>query len=60
MTNGPNDEPRREPGRHQKLAIIQYGLLSLVSNVTGALFWWSEQRRWKIADQLEHLEALRR
>jgi hypothetical protein len=53
-----NDEPRGEPGRHQQLA-VQYGLLSFLSNVTGAIFWWAEQRRWQIADRLEELELQR-
>jgi len=55
-----NDEPRRgEPGRHQKLAIVEYGLFSFLSNVTGGIFWWAEQRKWKLADQLEEQEAAR-
>jgi len=51
-----NDEPRREPGPHQKLASIEYELFSFVSNVTGSLFWWAEQKRWHLADQLQELE----
>jgi len=51
----PNDEPRREPGHHQKLA-AKYQLLSILSNVTGSVFWWAEQKRWRLADQLEELE----
>lgn len=54
-----NDEPRSEPGRHQRLA-AEYELLSFVSNLTGAVFWWAEQKRWHLADQLEELDELQR
>jgi len=53
-----NDEPRREPGRHQKLA-PEYAVLSILSNLTGLVFWWAEQKRWQLADQLEELELQR-
>jgi hypothetical protein len=53
-----NDEPRREPGRHQKLA-AEYQLLSILSNLTGSVFWWAEQKRWRLADQLEEREVQR-
>jgi hypothetical protein len=53
-----NDEPRHEAGRHQKLS-IWYGLFSFLSNVTGSVFWWAEQKRWKLADQIEQQEAAR-
>jgi hypothetical protein len=53
-----NDEPRREPGRHPKLP-IKYGLFSILSNVTGSIFWWAEQKKWKLADQLEQQELAR-
>jgi hypothetical protein len=67
-----NDEPRRETVRHQqKLATIENKLFSFLSNITGSVFWWSEQKRWRLADQieqrrwaisdkLEELEAARR
>jgi hypothetical protein len=52
----PNAKPRRgEPGHRQKLTIL-YGVLSFLSNTAGAVFWFAEQRRWKIADLLEELE----
>ena len=55
-----NDEPRAEPGRHhQKLAIVEYGLLAFLSNLTGSIFWWAEQRKWKLADRIEQQEASR-
>jgi hypothetical protein len=47
-------KPRPGPGL-RKLA-REYLLLSWLSNFTGGVFWWSEQRRWRIADQLEELE----
>jgi hypothetical protein len=55
-----NDEPRREPGRHQnqKLA-IEYRLFEFLSNLTGAVFWWAEQKKWKLADQIEEQELAR-
>ena len=46
-------EPRREPGHHHQKLTIQFGLFSLFSNITGSVFWWSEQKRWKLADQIE-------
>jgi hypothetical protein len=48
-----NDEPRREPGRHQKLATAESAVLSLIANLFGSIFWWAEQRRWQVADQLD-------
>jgi hypothetical protein len=55
-----NDEPRLEPGLHrnQKL-VIQYGLVAFLSNVTGSVFWWLEQKKWRLADQIEQQEAAR-
>jgi hypothetical protein len=56
IATGPprNDERRREPARHhQKLAAIEYRFLSLLSNLTGAVFWWLEQKKWRLADQIE-------
>jgi hypothetical protein len=54
-----NDEPRREPGRHQKLA-AEYKLLSLIANLFGSIFWWAECRRWRVADELaDELEVQR-
>jgi hypothetical protein len=53
-----NDERRRAPARHQKLA-AEYLLLSFLSNLSGSVFWWAEQRRWKLADQIEQQEAAR-
>jgi hypothetical protein len=52
-----NDEPRREPGRHQKLAVVEYGLVAFLSSLSGAIFWWAEQKKWKLADQIEQQEA---
>jgi hypothetical protein len=52
-----NDERRVSPARHQKLLSAKYRALSLVANIFGSVFWVVEQRRWKIADQLENLET---
>jgi hypothetical protein len=46
-------EPRREPEHHHQKLTIQFGLFSLLSNITGSVFWWSKQKRWKLADQIE-------
>jgi hypothetical protein len=55
-----NDERRGEPARHrQKLAAIEYRFLSLLSNLSGAVFWFFEQRKWRLADQIEQLEEQR-
>jgi hypothetical protein len=53
-----SDEPRLEPGRHHPKLAIEYGLFSFLSKVSGAFFWWAEQRKWKLADQIEQ-EATR-
>jgi len=62
MTTAPprNDEPRPEPGRHHQKLAAKYQLLSLIANLFGSIFWWAEQRRWQLADQLEGLVELRR
>jgi hypothetical protein len=55
--DGPRkSEPRRHPGRHHQNLTIQFGLFSFLSNVTGSVFWWAEQKKWKLADQLEELK----
>ena len=54
-----NDEPRHEPGRHQQKLTVQYKLFVFLSKVSGALFWWAEQRKWKLADQIEQQEVAR-
>jgi hypothetical protein len=59
VDNPKNDEPRVGPGRRQRLATAEYALLSILSNLTGAMFWWAEQKRWQVADQLEQLELQR-
>ena len=53
-----SDAPRVGPGRHQKLATAGYKMLSILSNITGSVFWWAEQKRWQLADRLERLEVL--
>jgi len=54
-----NDEPQVGPGRRQRLASAEYAVLSILSNVTGSLFWFAEQKRWQLADQLEEVELQR-
>jgi hypothetical protein len=54
-----NDEPPRERGRHPKQLAIEYQLVALLSNLTGAVFWWAEQEKWRLADQIEQQEAAR-
>jgi hypothetical protein len=56
--DGPrNDERRLEPARHHPKLAIKYGLFSFLSNVTGSIFWLAEQKKWKLADQLEQETA---
>ena len=33
---------------------IQYAALTLVANIFGTVFWFAEQRRWRVADQLDN------
>jgi hypothetical protein len=33
-------------------AFTQYGALTLTANVFGAVFWFIEQRRWRVADRI--------
>ena len=49
-----NDADQREPAHHrkQKLA-IEKRLFAFLSNLTGSVFWWAEQKKWKLADQIE-------
>jgi len=50
-------KPRPGPGLRK--LVRRYAFLSAVSNLTGEIFWWAEQKRWAIADKLEELEAQR-
>jgi hypothetical protein len=54
METAEKTKPRPGPGL-RKLA-RSYAFLSAVSNLAGAIFWWAEQKRWQLADQLEELE----
>jgi hypothetical protein len=58
MHSQEKEKRRREQALHQKLA-GQYVILCLIASFFGSVFWWAEQRRWKIADRLEDLEAQR-
>jgi hypothetical protein len=50
---------RKAPGElasktgRKLIASAQYSALTLLANVFGAAFWFFEQRRWQLADQLE-------
>jgi hypothetical protein len=39
-------------------ARTHYAALTLFANIFGAVFWFVEQRRWRVADQLDN-EGLR-
>jgi len=43
---------RGEPARNERLA-AKDAVLSLIANLFGSIFWWAEQRRWQVADELE-------
>jgi hypothetical protein len=50
---------KKKPGHHtglKSIAATRYAVLSLVANIFGNVFWWAEQKRWRLADQLEQLE----
>jgi hypothetical protein len=49
------EKPRRETGLHERL-MLQYALFSLTANLFGSIFWWAEQRRWQVADQLDAMQ----
>jgi hypothetical protein len=59
-----NDAARRKPGGHQihnlsaeyRLLTFLSKLTGVLSKISGAVFWWSEQKHWRIADKLEQLE----
>ena len=49
---------RRAPGAGEqtgrKLILrTYYDALSILANVSGAIFWFVEQRRWKVADRID-------
>ena len=39
------------------IALTEYATLSLVANISGAVFWFVEQRRWVLADRIEEEET---
>ena len=56
-----NSPPQRKtPGElasrtgRKLLRKIQYAALTLVANIFGAVFWFVEQRRCRVADQLDN------
>ena len=36
------------------IARTEYAALSLLANIFGAVFWFVEQRRWRVADRLDN------
>jgi hypothetical protein len=53
------EKTKPRPGPGLRKLIRWYAFLSVVSNLSGEIFWWSEQRRWAIADKLDELEVQR-
>jgi hypothetical protein len=41
------------PGWNRGAISRSLRFVAFLSNVTGAIFWWAEQRKWKLADQIE-------
>ena len=57
--SGPHE--RKAPGAGEQtgrklIASAQYAALALLANVFGALFWFLEQRRWRLADRIDNEE----
>ena len=55
--------PKEKPGAGEltgRKLIFQtyYAALTVLANIFGAAFWFVEQRRWRVADQLDN-EGLR-
>jgi len=52
--------PKGKPGElgsktgRKLLQKIKYAALTLFANIFGAAFWFVEQRRWRVADQLDN------
>jgi len=52
--------PKKAPGElgsktgRKLIARTYYAALTLFANVSGAVFWFVEQRRWRVADQLDN------
>ena len=58
MRSREKEKPQPRPGL--QILTRRYAILTWIADFFGSVFWWAEQRRWKIADQLEDLEALQR
>jgi hypothetical protein len=41
-------------GQRKLIASTYYGALTLIANVFGSVFWFVEQRRWRVADWLDN------
>jgi len=50
------EKVKPQPGPELQILAIQYELLSVLSNLSGSLFWAVEQKRWRVADKIEELE----
>jgi hypothetical protein len=51
--------PKKAPGAgeltgRKVIARTYYAALTLFANIFGAAFWFVEQRRWRVADQLDN------
>jgi hypothetical protein len=53
MQTDDKKKPRLGGARLRRIA-REYALLSFFANLTGEIFWWFEQRRWRLADRLEN------
>jgi hypothetical protein len=40
------------------IASTQYAALSVLANLFGALFWFIEQRRWRLADLFDNERSM--
>jgi len=53
-----NSPPKKAPGAgeltgRKRIAAAEYTAFALLTNVFGAVFWFFEQRRGRLADELE-------
>jgi hypothetical protein len=56
MTWPPEKKARGELGSkaaRKLIARTEYRALSLLANILGELFWFAEQRRWRLADLID-------
>lgn len=48
----------KQTGR-ELIVPAKYATLALLANVFGAVFWFAEQRRWRLADQIDNERSAR-